>query len=109
MRRTVNMNDTDQYPRLILDTDFGDKEEHLIEMKGMFDALIELRDGNRYEVAFYDSITLPQVMALQREAMPCFFEAAVVVIPEISIKAIRQVLPYLEQQGFFKLWRYRER
>jgi len=64
---------------------------------------VELEDGSRYELYFYDPVRLGQDLAAdQPYGMPCVAEVNMVVVPEVTPAAIRAAVAYLVEAGYFR-------
>jgi hypothetical protein len=64
---------------------------------------IRLEDGSRYQLYFIDPVRLQQTLEDDTEAgRPYFAEPGLVVLPEVSTEAIRQAVPALLRDGYFR-------
>src|SRR5262245_17603060 len=64
---------------------------------------IELDDGRRFPVTFFDPVRLSQDLEeMGRNGEPAFIEPALVVVPEVTREQILRTLPELVRQGFFE-------
>ncbi len=71
-------------------------------LKGWLNAQIELEDGCRYTVYFSDPIRLQHdVDEAVKSAKPCFAEPGLIILPEVTVKAIQDAVQFLWKQGFF--------
>jgi hypothetical protein len=80
------------------------RAEYETPLKGYLgDVRIQLADGSRYRLYFIDPVRLRQT--LEDDAAcgrPYFTEPGLVVVPEVTTQAIRQVVPSLVEEGFFR-------
>jgi hypothetical protein len=89
-------------PRIIFPEGFDERAAFEAPLKGWLNAQIELEDGCRYAVYFSDPIRLQQDVdeAVESEK-PCFAEPGLIIVPEVTIKAIQDAVQFLWKQGFF--------
>jgi hypothetical protein len=67
------------------------------------DVRVQLEDGSCYRLFFIDPVRLQQDLQAEAEfGRPYFTEPGLVILPEITTQAIREVVPRLAQEGFFK-------
>jgi hypothetical protein len=65
--------------------------------------LVELENGLRYPVFFYDPIRLRQdIEAESALGRPYLAEPGMIILPEVTTDAIRQAVAGLVQDGFFE-------
>jgi hypothetical protein len=90
--------------KLLLREPFDERTAWEVSSKGWYNgATVELPDGSRYPVFFYDPVRLAQ--DLQAEVSldrPCLAEPAMVVVPEITEAAMRAAVEYLYEQCWFE-------
>lgn len=90
------------FPKLILYEGFGEREEWEMTKKGWFPAVVEVESGKRYEIRFYDPVRLLQEYTdTIRDGVPCFIEFNVIIVPEVTIDAVRKSVQYLWEQKYF--------
>ncbi len=95
------MTDKPTYPRIIIPEGLG-KRIHEIESKEMFYALVELENGNRYNLTFYTPLRLGQDLDFNIEhGEPWLAELNVIVIPVVTLEAAQQCVQSLWHNGFF--------
>jgi hypothetical protein len=89
-------------PRIIFPEGFDERAAFETPLKGWLNAQIELADGCRYSVYFSDPIRLQQDLdeAIESER-PCFAEPGLIIVPEVTVKAVQDAVQFLWQQGFF--------
>jgi hypothetical protein len=82
---------------------FDERAEYEMEHKGhLCGGEVELEDGRRFPVTFFDLVRLSQDFEeIARRGEPVFIEPALVVIPEVTRAAIVRALPELVRQSFF--------
>jgi hypothetical protein len=95
--------DRDEFPKLIL-LDWQEGDDWLVSSKGWFDHnLIELANGNRYQVCFFDNIRLGQHLNDNaRNGQPFFIENNLIVLSEVTIENMQKAIVRAEKQGFFE-------
>lgn len=83
--------------------DFDDRAEFEMTPRGYLSGgQIELPDGRRYPVTFYDPVRLAQdVESGVESGVPMLAEPGLVVIPKITREALRQTIPELVRERFF--------
>ncbi len=89
-------------PRVIFPEGFDERAAFETPLKGWLNAQIELENGCRYAVYCSDPIRLQQDLdeAIESER-PCFAEPGLIIIPEVTVKAVQAAVQFLWQQGFF--------
>lgn len=89
-------------PRVIFPEGFDERAAFETSLKGWLKAQVELQDGCRYVVYFSDPIRLQQDLdeAVQ-SARPCFTEPGLIIVPEVTVKAIQDAVQFLCKQDFF--------
>ena len=84
----------------------GFDERCLIEMTDrgyLSEAVVELRDGSRYEVSFIDLARLEQALADNVEIGSSYYaEPGLIVVPEVTEDAVRTAVERLWREGFFQ-------
>ena len=92
-----------EFPKLIfLDWQEGDETE--INRKGWFcHNVVELANGNRYQVCFFDKIRLVQELNYwEEQGKPFFIENNLIVLSEVTIENIKAAILEAEKQKFFE-------
>jgi hypothetical protein len=90
------------YPQVLFGSDFDERAEFEMPLKGHARVLIETAPGVRYDVFFMDPVRLKQELEmLGKLGEPCLAESGLVVIPEVTVKAIQQAAPFLVEKKFF--------
>ena len=89
-------------PRVIFPEGFDERAAFEAPLKGWLKAQVELPDSCRYVVYFSDPMRLQQDVdeAVQSER-PCFAEPGLIIVPEVTVKAIEDAVQFLCKQGFF--------
>jgi hypothetical protein len=92
-----------EFPRLILQ-DWQDGDDELIKMKGWFcHNFVELENGDRYQICFYDHVRLGQELEENNRAgRPFFIENALIILTEVTLENIRAAIIQAENDGFFR-------
>jgi hypothetical protein len=83
--------------------EFDERAEYEMALKGhLCGGEVELADGRRYPVTFFDPVRLAQDLErMASRGEPAFVEPALVVIPEVTRELILRALPELVHQRFF--------
>jgi hypothetical protein len=83
--------------------DFDAREEYEMPLKGYFSGVtVELADGARYALFFYDPVRLGQdLAAAPRSGRAYLAEPNMVVVPEVTPAAIHEAIAGLVRDGFF--------
>jgi hypothetical protein len=83
--------------------EFDDRAECEMTLKGhLCGGEVELADGRRFPVTFFDPVRLSQDLEMtSRRGELAFIEPALVVISEVTREVILRTLPELVRQGFF--------
>jgi hypothetical protein len=83
--------------------DFDAREEYEMPLKGYFSGVtVELADGRRYNLFFFDPVRLRQELELSaKDARPYVAEPSMVVIPDVTPAAIEQAVAGLVRDRFF--------
>jgi hypothetical protein len=81
-----------------------DRAVYEAELKGWLQGVtVELADGSRYPVLFYDPVRLRQDLeADTAQGRPYAAEPGMIVIPTVTPAAIRQAVEHLVEDGFFQ-------
>jgi hypothetical protein len=84
--------------------EFDDRAEYEMTQKGhLCGGEVELADGRRFPVTFFDPVRLSQDLEMtSRRGEAAFIEPALVVISEVTRDVILRTLPELVRQGFFE-------
>lgn len=89
--------------RVVFPDWYDERAEYEAEQKGWLQGVeVELGDGSRYPVTFYDPVRLAQ--DLEEEAKwdrPFVAEPGLIVIPTVTRAAISQAVEQLAVSGFF--------
>ena len=95
--------DDNEYPKLLLPPWFDEICEYEVTNKGWLGvAEIELKNGKLYQVFFIEPGRLQEDMEHRKDAgKPFFVETGLIILPEITLEKIREILPFLEEEGFF--------
>jgi hypothetical protein len=82
----------------------GFDERSVFEMpyKGWVSIDVILQDGSRYSLFLIDPVRLQQDLdECIAEGAPCFAEPGLIVLPELTTKAVEDTVQFLWRQGFF--------
>lgn len=92
------------YARIIFPSGFDDRAAFEMPMKGWVSAHVEVEDGVRYAVSFFDPVRLQQELEGDaKRGQPYFAEPGLIVLPEVTVAAIESAVQSLWQQRFFAL------
>lgn len=82
---------------------YDERIEYEMAEKGYLPgSIVELADGSRYELTFYDPVRLAQnVERLAACGIPFVIAANTVVVPEVTRTAIQHAVEHLVRQGHF--------
>jgi len=82
---------------------FDERAEWEAESKGWLQGVtVELADGNRYPVFFYDPVRLSQDLEAEAsQGRPYAAEPGMIVLPQVTRAAISEAVKQLVGAGFF--------
>jgi hypothetical protein len=82
---------------------YDDRAVFEVTPKGWLDGIVvQLADGSRYQLCFYDPVRLQQTLNDDVElGKPFFAEPNLVIVPEITTKAVEAAVAGLVRDGFF--------
>jgi hypothetical protein len=88
---------------IVFPPEYHERRELETPDKGwLSDVEVDLDDGSRYALTFFDLVRLAQELAEDAKAgRPYFAEPALVALPEVSTAAIQAAVPGLLQDGYF--------
>lgn len=83
--------------------DFDQRDEYEMPLRGYCsDVVVQLANGNRYPLYFYDPVRLRQTVESDASAgRPYYTERGLVIVPEVTMDMIRQAVAGLFQSGYF--------
>jgi hypothetical protein len=83
---------------------FTERVEMEMTDKGYFAGpFVELEDGSRYELYFYDPVRLAQDLErMLPHGYPCLAKGNMVVVPEVTLATIQTAIDHLVRQGYFR-------
>jgi hypothetical protein len=89
--------------KLILPADFSERDAVEIKAKGWFTARVQLSGGNAYTLNFYDPVRLEQEVSdmFTIVGRPCYAEPGLVIVPEVTVEAMKEALPHLVAADYF--------
>jgi hypothetical protein len=92
-----------QSPRLVFRYPFDEAAAHDAEARGYLAyAAVELSDGIRYPVVFYDPVRLQQDLEVEvGEGRAFIAEPGMIVVPEVTLARMQETVERLFQMGFF--------
>ena len=90
-------------PKLVFKHPFDAAAAYDAEARGYLGyAAVELSDGTRYPVAFYDPVRLQQDLEVEASEGRAFIaEPGMIVIPEVTLGRMQDAINRLFQNGFF--------
>lgn len=97
------MNANGAPPRVIFPDGFDERWEYEMPAKGYIEGIsIVFGDGSQFRVSFYDPVRLRQDLESGAEwRQPFFAEPGLIVVPEVTVEAIRCAVEALAREGFF--------
>lgn len=101
------MTDESLYPRLTFEGGFDEREAFESLERGYRDrVIVELEDGNRYCVVFYDAVRLTQDLEHEsRLGSPFVADPGLIVLQEVTEENMRLAVARLVEQRFFDAFR----
>ena len=92
-----------QFPRLVIKYPLDEAAAYDAEARGYLAyASVELNDGTRYPVAFYDPVRLQQDLEVEAgEGRAFIAEPGMIVVPEVTLARMQDAIERLFQNGFF--------
>ena len=96
------MPETETYPLLHFREPF-ETVAWEVSAKGYYGGVtVELEDGSRYSVYFYEPVRLAQDLESEVESGgACIAEPGMIIIPEINEENIRRAIKELNKEGWF--------
>lgn len=93
----------EKFPKLIF-LDWQEGDDLSIRQKGCFlHNEVELWNGNRYQVCFFDKIRLVQELThYETQGQPFFIEQNLIVLSEVTMENMQEAIIAAEKQGFFE-------
>jgi hypothetical protein len=87
-----------------LPDEFDERDEAEMMMKGhLSNVVVRLDDGTRYELHFIDPVRLGRELELDAKAgTPYFAEPGLIVIPEVTLAAVRSTIERLAAGRYFR-------
>lgn len=94
---------TTEKPRLIFQGDFDERLAFDVEQKGWCGiGVVELPDGKRTRVFFYDPIRLAQDLETDlNSGEVCIAEPGMIVIPRVTRELMEKAVQQLYEKGYF--------
>jgi hypothetical protein len=95
--------ESEEFPKLIF-LDWQEGDEIVINQKGWFcHNVVELANGNRYQVCFFDKSRLVHELNYREgQGKPFFIENALIVLSEVTIENMKAAIIEAEKQKFFE-------
>ncbi len=92
-----------EFPRLKFDYEYDERLAFEAESRGHLGGItVELADGSKHRVFFYDRIRLTQDLeAHNRQGRPFVAEKGMIVLTRITIENIQKAVTQLAKEGFF--------
>ena len=83
---------------------YEERGQYEAPVKGYLgNVVVQVEDGSRYQLMFYDPVRLEQTLTSDAEAGRCFLaEPNMVVLPEVNTEAIRIAVHALWREGYFE-------
>ena len=91
------------FPKLVFRYPFDEAAAYDAEARGYLAyASVELSDGNRYPVVFYDPVRLQQDLEVEMSQGRAFIaDPGMIVVPEVTMARMQDAVERLFQMGFF--------
>lgn len=92
-----------RFRRLIFEGGYHPIDEHETPWRGYrSNVAVEMGDGTRYPITFYDPVRLKQTLDDEvSSGSPFFTEPGLVVIPVVNLENMQRAAGTLCEQGFF--------
>jgi hypothetical protein len=92
------------YPRLVFEQPFDERLAYEVEQKGWCGiALVEVPNGTRFRVFFYDPIRLAQDLETDLKSGEfCIAEPGMIVVPTVSREHMENAVRRLYEKGYFQ-------
>jgi hypothetical protein len=92
-----------RFPRLVFKYPFDEATARDAEARGYLAyAAVELNNGKRYPVVFYDPVRLQQDLEVEASEGRAFIaEPGMIVVPEVTLARMQDAIERLFQNGFF--------
>jgi hypothetical protein len=89
--------------RLIFEGGFDDLDAFNAQVAGYRGAVVvELNDGSRYPVVFYDAVRLQQDLEEEaKQGEPFVAEPGMIVLVEVTLENMKKAVARLQKQGYF--------
>lgn len=83
---------------------FDERAELEVEAKGwLVGVIVQLADGSRYTVSFYDPVRLRQDLEAETtQGRPYIAEPGLIIVPEVTVRVIQQAIQLLVVDGYFQ-------
>ena len=96
-----------QFRRLIFEEGFEERDEYETPLKGWRgDVLVELSDGTRYRLSFFDPVRLAQELDAEVESgNPFLAEPGLIVLQRVTRENMERAALELCKRGFFETLR----
>ena len=97
------MTNITDFPKVILPEGFDDRREYETPFRGYLGPIfVEAENGCRYPIFFVDTVRMQQELTVRvNNGEPYYTEPGLVVLPEVTVQAIRDCLPLLWKDHFF--------
>jgi hypothetical protein len=95
------------FPRLVFKYPFDEAAAYDAEARGYLSyASVELGNGARYPVVFYDPVRLQQDLEVEvGEGRAFIAEPGLIIVPEVTLARMQAAVERLSQTGFFEALR----
>ncbi len=92
------------FPRLVFKYPFDEAAAYDAEARGYLAyASVELSDGTRYPVVFYDPVRLQQDLEVEvGEGRAFIAEPGLIIVPEVTLARMQAAVEHLSRIGFFE-------
>lgn len=92
------------HPKLIFTAEFNERAAFEAEARGYWGhSVVELPEGPRVAVCFYDAVRLSQDLETVQEAGEvCIAEPGLIVLPKVTRDYMERAVKQLYEQGYFR-------
>jgi hypothetical protein len=96
------MSEPHKYPVLHFREPFNERVAWEVTYKGWYSGVVELEDGSRYSVFFYDPVRLTQELNdVIAQGQSCIAEQGMIVLSEVTEVNMRAAIAQLHREGWF--------
>ncbi len=93
------------YPRLlnVERQEFDERDAFEMQQNGCVRVIVEFQGGGQYILTFFNLARLAQELQRHIEmGEPCFAQANLMVVPDVTVEAMQASVKFLLREGFFE-------